>query len=447
MSSLSLIGDALCEMAFDSEVATSRNLSANYLRKHFKYDPHGNDKEQMSIWKQLTLHTGTTMKDSLNTQKRTPLLKKLREMVKPLICALKSLEKGKKLLQGYDIGSVDRHQFIQDDLRRVKEATCLFEENTAVYETCSKSQVEQIIELLTILSALYSEEQVKDRRVELIYDVLRNEDDTTFGYHGTKTVHAIFQEVVRAVVQEATNLPIPEDFYFFRIPGQDYHTGMSGKKFLKMHPDINDNDYEMQKFLVSVNLALTGNHDRAGECSLNYCFSNRSANGGISRAVSLLQDLEKMAGLKSGAAKELFDIAKSIEDFSTGVRGVLLQLSEKGAKKREFKAVEGLSYLAQAWGRRAKDSPEPKRKIFDILKSKEVIPFDQIRLIINNEQTLNPFGPFSMKVYRVPSDEAVRAMRKQLIAKVHELVADAAILKAYGQKLKTLWGLTPRSRL
>ena len=82
-------------------------------------------------------------------------------------------------------------------------------------------------------------------------------EDTFFGYHGTTQKVRLFQDILRVVFEEALHIPIPENFYFLRIPGQTQFNWKNSKndfleRFEKKEISIEDRNLVIKNFLMTI---------------------------------------------------------------------------------------------------------------------------------------------------------------------------------------------------
>lgn len=83
-------------------------------------------------------------------------------------------------------------------------------------------------------------EQGSEKKIEHLLEISNKESDGTFfGYHGMTQQSRLFQDILRAVVEEVLRISLPDDFYFLRIPGEKKWNWENGKdsfldKFEKM---------------------------------------------------------------------------------------------------------------------------------------------------------------------------------------------------------------------
>lgn len=70
-----------------------------------------------------------------------------------------------------------------------------------------------------------------EKNTPLFLQIIENEKKPGFfGYHASSQNFRIFQDILRAVFEETLNIPIPEDFHFFRIPGGPEYSKIQDKQ-------------------------------------------------------------------------------------------------------------------------------------------------------------------------------------------------------------------------
>ncbi len=107
----------------------------------------------------------------------------------------------------------------------------------------------QHTDLVQITQALDQKELAS---VSLLLEAATKESDKGFfGYHGSTQNYRIFQDVIRAVLEEKLGYAFPKDFYFLRIPGDkkfDFKNGMTDFYSTLDHPA---QDKKIQKIMLS----------------------------------------------------------------------------------------------------------------------------------------------------------------------------------------------------
>lgn len=76
------------------------------------------------------------------------------------------------------------------------------------------------------LSENYSDDfnhKYQAEKDELIQITWNESEEGFLGYHATSQYVRIMQDILQVVFEEKLNLPISDDFYFFRIPGKELH--------------------------------------------------------------------------------------------------------------------------------------------------------------------------------------------------------------------------------
>lgn len=93
------------------------------------------------------------------------------------------------------------------------------------------------------LVARFGEDWEQERlrkHLPFIMEIAAAETEQTFGYHGASQEVRIFQDALKVIYQEKLGITLPDDFYFLRIPGDQflYETDNLKKEFLDSRPKL-----------------------------------------------------------------------------------------------------------------------------------------------------------------------------------------------------------------
>ena len=265
--------------------------------------------------------------------------------------------------------------------------------------------------------------------------IIPHEELGFFGYHSSTQGFRIFQDIIRLVLEETCELEIKKDFHFLRVPGKPLYSCKSSMQFLKENPYIRDDKGDQQDQLVSLNYALFGNFHDFGSCSVSYFTDNRS-NGTIGFQDRLKEFFLEL-GLPQEAIPKLFEIGNPLIATENAVLFQFFDFSHHHALNQPYALVDQLGYRALQGG-----MPQvPVRKMSELYLDDQSQPFNkELRLLMTNKETLNPYSPLSIKRYERTDPEVVKEYEIALRSSIRALPYDEAKVKLYRKKLLTAWG-------
>ncbi len=82
------------------------------------------------------------------------------------------------------------------------------------------------------------------------------DDDTFFAYHGMSQNYRLYQDIVQAVFEEVLEIPLPRDFYFLRIPGEEIWKWENGKTSFLDHYNNRPIPKEWKDLVIANFLAI-----------------------------------------------------------------------------------------------------------------------------------------------------------------------------------------------
>lgn len=264
--------------------------------------------------------------------------------------------------------------------------------------------------------------------------IVPHEEFGFFGYHSSTQAFRIYQDIIKGVIEEVCGLELKKDFHFLRIPGTPPLSRNSALHFLQSYPHVNDNFPEQRDQLLSVNFTLFGNFNHFGECSVAYFTKNMSiASIGFQNALKLLFGL---VGLPEDQIPSLFAIGQPL---LTGDNAILFQffdLSHHHPYFEPYQFVNRMCYSCVPMG-----APHPIGiPMSEVFLGDSSQPFPaQMRLLINNTHTLNPYSPLTIKRYDRVDPKVVLEYEKQLRAAIQKLPYDQQKATAYREMLLSFW--------
>lgn len=268
--------------------------------------------------------------------------------------------------------------------------------------------------------------------IDLFKSMIRQETETFLGYQGGSSTVRIFQDIISTIVKDILHIPIPDDFVFLRVPGDPTFSYETASDFLREKgadiPPLNwDTDPDIRQHLVSLNMNLYQSYDAVWDLTPRYYLENATWTHVNVRET--LKPFFASLGIDSESVDSLWSEALGLLSHQ---RGYILQFFDESS---EYDFTTQHSYVAYSGGK-----PHPNHRNHEILFDKSATNFPQLRLIMGNESTLNPFSSIKMKRY----DDMTLGERMQYEAKLSSLLAKLPVhpekVAQMREKLLNLWG-------
>ncbi len=256
------------------------------------------------------------------------------------------------------------------------------------------------------------------------FDRIWNREEPGFlGYHGSTQEYRIYQDIIRLLIEEKLKIPIREGFQFFRIPGQSTFDS-------ETLSDYGDcvTKYSPTHFLC-MNYALYGNFNTWPSCSYYYFANNASLTH--HNYESQLLPLFEFLGIDASELKKAFDIGRQRLGAKNGVIMQLFDTSHYNPWKAHYELADKMC-----------GGVYTKESISQTMKGVEPSLFySQIRMLMSNKSTLNPFSDLVVKRYDTADPAATQSYEKELKAYLGNLEADPEKVAKYKAELTQLWGI------
>ena len=131
-------------------------------------------------------------------------------------------------------------------------------------------------------------------KVPQFLEIANQEDEETFfGYHGMSQNNRLFQDILKGVFEEVLEIPMRDDFYFLRIPGESTWDWKNGKHTFLTHfekssiPSQQHKNFIVKNFLLTIGkglgISLKLNNFNAQEKSMIWNFFQSNINDRIQR--------------------------------------------------------------------------------------------------------------------------------------------------------------------
>ena len=265
--------------------------------------------------------------------------------------------------------------------------------------------------------------------------VMPHEELGFFGYHSSTQGFRIFQDIIRVVLEEICELEIKKDFHFLRVPGKELLSCQSKEEFFKNYPHVYNYAADQQEQLLSMNYVLFGNFNNFGSCSVFYFTQNRSATSVIFE--TKLAMLFDEVGLPKEAIQGLFLLGQPLMMEDNAILLQCFDFSHFHPAHRPYELVDRMCYAAVPGG-----VPDPIAvKLSELYLGERPQRFtQQLRLVINNSDILNPYGPLYIRRLERTDPAVVQLYETRLRQALQGLPYDKEKARAYRQKLLQLWG-------
>lgn len=266
-----------------------------------------------------------------------------------------------------------------------------------------------------------------DKHFKLFDKVIENETKGFFGYHGARRDFRIFQDIIRIAMEEILDIPIRDDFQFFRVPGNPKQNVGTAHEFLVRHNfDVfDDNALEGQQIL-SVNMALYEYYWNDTNCSIY--FFVRDANFAMHSYEDKIKPFFLLLGVDPAYIHEAFEIGRKNLNNSAA----LFQLFDNSVN---YEMVNKQTYLSHISGRvyQSKDTPS------QIITNTAISSFPQLRLMMDNQHALNPFSSLGVKRYDMNEPETIQKYEQKLKSFIQTLPVDVSQKELYRAQLLDMW--------
>lgn len=199
-----------------------------------------------------------------------------------------------------------------------------------------------------------------------------------------------------------------------------------------------DHAPEQQASLISMNVPLFANYLSLGESTINVFFSNNTIGGGEKHAKGALEAFFLQLGIDPIHVTRLFQLGK--EALGDVNAGCLFQFFVRADRKEPaFETLNQNTYASYPYG-----IPVKKMQASDLLSENPLIPLGkahalQLRLVINNYTTLNPYGPFRIVRYDLLDEGVAKDVMESLRTYFKGVYAEPAAKKLMREKLLLLW--------
>lgn len=257
------------------------------------------------------------------------------------------------------------------------------------------------------------------------------------GYHGTNQRFRVYQDIIRFTIEELLDIPIRDEFHFLRVPGDDDLNLQTKEEFFKYWGKKIDNKNEIRaKQLLALNFAIYSNFDEEGSCSLSL-FVKDASKTDFNYALKLSPFYYEL-GLSYYDLIDLFEIGAKWLDQDAGI---LLQISDS-SRDETYNFVDLICYPSKKGGVIHGSKPISDhylRILSDSYVNSDVDIAPQLRLIISNHFTLNPFASLTIRRWDLYDIATITAYEKEMREHIRTMDYDKEKVENYRKKLLELW--------
>ncbi len=264
--------------------------------------------------------------------------------------------------------------------------------------------------------------QVSTEYRDFFDQIAKEEHIGFFGYHGTTQEFRIYQDIVRLLIEEAVQIPIRPDFHFMRVPGEPRYLYHSIKEYGNYLNDYSPTDF------ICLNYSIYSNYN-SDFYSTYFYFATNNSSSSINFEEKLHWLFERL-GIDQSAIYELFTLGRQYVGVSK--TGVVFQFFDTSHHN-------GHSYY---------EFVDPILGTFahnDMVFSKVIEGtkpshfYLQLRLLMSNSRTLNPYAPIAVKRFDLIDPEVAKQYESAMRKYIKTLKVDSVKAKSYADDLKKLW--------
>lgn len=256
-----------------------------------------------------------------------------------------------------------------------------------------------------------------------LFDRISDREEVGFiGYHGSTQSFRIYQDIIRLIIEEHCKILIRSDFHFFRIPGDPAYS-YNNLLAYGLRP------YDPNLFLC-MNYAIYGNHINRGSSSYYYFTANSSANQ-VSYTQKIKWLFDKLK-IDASCIDTLFSLGDLQIGFENGVIFQLFDASHDDPEKPYYALADAMCLNLNS-----------NNSFSNMVQGTHVSGFaNQIRMLLNNKFTLNPYSCLIVKRYDKLPQHTVELYMTTLRNAVRNLQPSQEACDSYRAELLQLWKQT-----
>lgn len=263
-------------------------------------------------------------------------------------------------------------------------------------------------------------------------DLAAKETKNFVGYHGGCSEYRIFQDLIKCIVTDVLDIEVRNDFHFLRVPGEGVLSYNKAQDFLasfqanntKLHDTIPDVRYHV----LSLNISLFQSYNAPWDFTPRYYVENKSWTK--PDFWNILLDFAEKVGFQRSDFQMVIDEAQKVLPRD---RGMLIQFFDGSTKTHAF--TDKHFYPSYSGGK-SYGSEKPSYYLF----SQYITEFPQFRLVINDQDVLNPLkSPLIMRRYDKLSKQERNIYEQTLHDWIRSTPVNTVKAKKVRKALLNLW--------
>lgn len=266
----------------------------------------------------------------------------------------------------------------------------------------------------------------------LFHQLIAQEKEGFFGYHGGCSDYRLFQDLIRFIIEEQLGIVIREDFHFLRIPGDEALNFDDAQDFLQVMPNqygenFHDSIPEVRQHILSINMALFQSYDKPWDLTPRYFVQNSPWT-----RPDYWESIMKFAEQVGINPKDLEPIISIGRSHLPQNRGIMMQFFDES--ENVYLLLDTHAYVAFSGGKPFGQSPPSH-----YLMNNTITNYPQLRLVINNNDVLNPFSKLVIKRYDTCTEDQRQNYEEVMRSLIRELPVDHEKREALQTNLLSLW--------
>ncbi len=242
--------------------------------------------------------------------------------------------------------------------------------------------------------------------LSLFKEIIGQEGDGFLGYQSGSSTVRLFQDLIALIVKQVLQIPIKEDFVFTRVPGDaaflyDRALDFLNEKGQNIPPLGWDTEPDIRQHILSLNMNLYQSYDAPWDLTPRYFLENTTWTH--ANVKEIIKPFFASLGIGGAAVDRLWSEAL---DLLPHDRGYILQFFDRSS---DYAFTKEHSYIAYSGGK-----PHPQYSNHEVLFDRTAVNFPQIRLVMGNASTLNPYSDLSVVRYDGMTDEERKIYESKL---------------------------------
>jgi len=229
-------------------------------------------------------------------------------------------------------------------------------------------------------------------------------------------LHDFIKELKSFITLNSSRL----DFAFMRFQDIDTVYDKDVNAYIDAHSPIDDSYRQIASQMISVNLALFGNHTHLGECTFSYFLSNKSAN--TKSLYFVLEPIFSCYSLDKKYIKHLEALSKELTSSTGNLMQIFIPMDK----------VDQLVYLSEPYGKPYKKCIYPS--VYDTKKQRHISIRPILDLYRNQPKTIKDLDALQARMLFFPplfdTDSDIKIFRYNTIP--------ADTMQRYETKLKKI---------